>query len=154
MSISTHSKENKKYIIYSVYQKSYPSVYNLAKHLDHLKALKGVGIRCKQLKGIYNGDKETSVLTAYDYNIKTFALAKNGLNQESILILENYKHGLYKAKLIFREGTEQDLGYFRQVAKEIAVKYPNYTIDGDNYYITTESDTVLADELYKMGLSI
>ena len=153
MSVSTHSKSNKKYIIYSVFQKQDNYLYNsVVYHLDHKMLLKEYNKPYRELEGVYNGTAEKAFLRPYTESIKNHTFGK--YNQESVLILENYKHGLYKAKLVFREGTEQDLGYFRQVAKEIAVKYSSYTIDGDNYYITTKSDTVLADELYDLNLKL
>jgi len=142
--VSTHSKHNKKYMIFSVFLSSDCTNTSHTKHDKLVNNLKKHGIGFKVVYGVYKNVKELSIVT--EYNSELVDLIFNKYSQESILVLENHKHGLYKATLVFNNsasGEHQDLGYFRSVNKERALKEDCYTVDGDDYYITTTSDSVI-----------
>lgn len=154
MEISQHSKGNKKYIIFSAYRDNLPEEENHKNHKNFIRnSLKKEPY--KILKGVYKGKEELSILTRYTCLFHIEILLKE-LKQRSILVLENYKHGLYKAYLKFSDNSKEDLGYFREVSKEIALKQESYTIDNsdgtERYYICTKSNAVMANDLYKLGL--
>jgi hypothetical protein len=103
----------------------------------------------KEVEGFYKGEKELSFVTEYNFSLLNTILTE--YRQESVLLLTNHKHGLHKATLVYKNKKE-DLGFFRQVPKEIAIKQDSYTVDGKNYYICTKSDATTAEELIKLGL--
>lgn len=153
--ISQHSKKGK-YIIYSVFQNYQDINLDLEKHAQHIRILKARKQPFKVVSGVYkdiggNIHEELSILRPLKDNLEA-AIIRGVNKQESVLILDNYKQGLYKASLLF-EDKIKDVGYFRQVSEDVATKQDSYTIDKDNtYYICTESDATTADELIKLGL--
>jgi len=150
--VQNHSQPNKKFIIYSVFRNNRSYEENI-KHLKGHRDFLEIGEQPhKILLGVYKSEEEFSIIRPYEKYILEAALDKKRFSQESVLILETYKHGLYKAKLHFKNNKEEDIGYFRCVSKEIAEKQDSYTIDGDNYYICTKSDSVMSDDLQKEGL--
>lgn len=146
--ISQHSK-NANYIIFSVYRKGAQQITNENIHYDVKYSLKINEIPFKELKGVYKGEEEQSLITQYSFKLLSTILKK--YKQQSVLLLSNYKHGLYEATLVYKKKKE-NLGYFRQVSKEIAEKQDSYTTDGDNYYICTKSDETMSGELVKLNL--
>ncbi len=148
--VTQHSKKNKKYIIYSTFQKGAGLNENVHNYFEHLEILDHLKIPYKKLEGFYKGKGELSILREFvDY--KSLHQLRKDWKQDTVLLLENHKHGLYNANLIGKSG-KLNLGYFRQVSKEIAFQQENYTIDGVNHYICTKTDTVIADELFNLNL--
>lgn len=149
--ISQHSKKSE-YIIYSVYQKNLAEEENFANHCNHIVDCVSKNIYGKALEGVYKGEKEQSIIRPFK-TVKESLRLGNDYGQESVLLLKNHKHGLYKAYLLFMDSEDlENIGYFRQVPKDIAQKQDSYTRDGDNYYICTESDATTVEELTKLGL--
>jgi len=154
--ISTHSKQGK-YTIFSVFNKENSHGLNFELHQSMVRQLKSNNIPFKEVIGVYKKEEELSFIVQ-EKHIKSFSslllsVIFSQYKQESILLLANDKHGLYKAQLLFNTGNIENIGYFRQVAKEIALKQDSYTKDGNNYYICTESDATTKAELLKLGLA-
>ena len=149
---STHSKDQDSFIIYSTFKENVGLSENVHNYFEHCNNLDKIRVPYKKLDGKYNGQEELAILRVLKYNQQIANLLK-AWKQKSMLLLKNYKHGLYKATLVFKDSKDnKDLGYFRQVEREIASKRDSYTKDGNNYYITTESDTTMTNELEKLGL--
>ena len=92
-------------------------------------------IGVKPLYGMYNGQREESFIS----NWRNFADIAPWLNEEeSILFLDSANiRGHRKAKLIYRDGREEDKGILRSVTRPIAIKQPSFTYDPyqDTYYV-------------------
>jgi hypothetical protein len=146
--ISQHSKKGN-LIVFSVFNKKNTHDLNFELHESMYRQLKSNNIEFKEVRGVYKNEEELSFVTEYNFNLLNTVIVE--YNQQSVLFLQNHKHGLYEATLVFKNKRE-NIGYFRQVDKEIAQKQDSYTRDGDNYYICTESDTTIVDELTKLGL--
>lgn len=87
----------------------------------------------KELEGRYNNVDETSFIV----NMRDKELIHDLIaEQESILELSEIQpNGLRKAKLVFKDGTETNLGDMTQVT-EIKAKASNaYTFDGQSYFV-------------------
>lgn len=153
--ISQHSKGNTKYIIYSVFQNMKDINLDLERHSNHIKNLKKVNKPFKVLGGVYkdlnnNVHEEFSIIEPVKSNLEV-ACIRAIHKQECVLVLDNDKHGLYKAKLVYEDHIE-NIGYFRQVPEHIAKQQDNYTRDGTNYYICTKSNSVMTKDLEKENL--
>jgi hypothetical protein len=146
--ISQHSTK-KNLMIFSVFNKENSVNANHDLHNSMINQLKNNNKTFKEVYGVYKNQQELSFVVDYNFNLMYTLLTE--YNQESVLLLTNHKHGLYKATLIYKSKKE-DIGYFRQVPKKVAIKQDSYTVDGDNYYICTESDATTADELTNLGL--
>jgi len=146
--VSTHSKQ-RKLIIYSAYLCSRDEAENLYAHNLEVRMLKLGNHSFKVVKGVYKGVAELSIVKNYSPNDEEYILSH--LEQESCLILTNHKHGVYKATLHFVDHVEE-IGFFRQVSKEFAMKQDCYTVDGKNYFAVTESDSVVVEDMIKAGL--
>lgn len=74
------------YLIYSVYQNNKTSAENARNHAHEMQYLMGAGIRYKQLKGVYNGVSELSLMIAWSSEAETHVQNTCMLyNQESYL---------------------------------------------------------------------
>ena len=141
IAICNHSSNNAGYVIFSVMLGNDTMVDMLA-HEAARDYLINKGISLKELEGSYKGNKELSFIVSQDHMEDVQALAKYH-NQESIMLLKSHKHGLYKASLHYlKELLHEDIGYLRQVTKEIALQQDCYSYDKtqDAYFICTESD--------------
>lgn len=154
MSVSAHSESNKKYVIFSVYQGCRLDVTNHACILD---VLDNMGINYKELLGQYKGDKEQSVLIAMDDYPALRKILRDTFNQECTLLLENYKHGLYKATFDYLqrppESAHQEFaGYLRSVPEHIAMLHESWTYDEKQktYFIVTPEDETRMDKLKEL----
>lgn len=136
-------------MVYSTFRDDRTTEQNIKQHSIELKMLKLGGHKFKVVDGVYRGSTEYSIVKEYSLADELYAL--DFLEQYSVLVLTPHTKGLYKAVLHFA-AKKEDLGFFRQVPKEIALQHDSYTMDGDNYYVCTESDTVIIDELVELKL--
>lgn len=83
-------------------------------------------------KSVGNQDKTSFIVNMRDKQSIKYLIAE----QESILELSEIQpNGLRKAKLVFKDGTETNLGDMTQVT-EIKAKASNaYTFDGQSYFV-------------------
>lgn len=74
------------YLIYSVYQSNKTSAENARNHMHEMNYLRNAGIKYKQLKGVYNGVSELSLMVAWSSDTETHVQNTCLLyNQESYL---------------------------------------------------------------------
>jgi hypothetical protein len=92
-------------------------------------------IGVKPLYGQYKGQTEESFIS----NWKDYEQIKPWLNlQESILFLYPANiRGHRKGKLVYMDGSEESVGYLREVTRQLAITQPSWTYDPylDTYYI-------------------
>lgn len=136
-------------MIYSTFRDDRTTEQNIKQHSIELKMLKLGGHKFKVVDGVYRGSTEYSIIKEYSLADELYAL--DFLEQYSVLVLTPHRKGLYKATLHFA-AKKEDLGFFREVSKEIALNSESYTKDEHRYYTTSTSDTVIIDELVELNL--
>lgn len=95
-------------------------------------------VNIKPLVGKYEGQNERSFIANMDnyYDIEPFLK-----DQESILVLNRYDaRDIPRARLIYQNGVEEELGRLVPVTKEEAMQCASWTFDplSGTYYITAE----------------
>lgn len=152
--IAQHSSPGNNWVIFSV-SKGTDAHADWVNTCLTINTLEDNKIPFKRLEGTYKGSaKETSFIINEQYSDKALEIAV-AFNQDSVLLLDNHKHGLYKATLLYIDGHLEPLGYLRSVGKEIAESQQSYTFDPsqDKYFITTHSDATQYRELHDIGLA-
>ena len=95
------------------------------------------GITFKPLIGKYNGVSERSfIANMCNYN-EIYPFLKN---EEAILVLNRYDaRDIPRAKLVYRNGAEEELGKLLVVDKDTAMTYDSWTYDplGKTYFVTS-----------------
>lgn len=128
-------KKNDAFVLLSVFKTNKSNSENEENHKKSLKHLKGFGINFKEVFGVYNGNKEKSILIPIINVNFDFAMAKQLCaiyDQESILFVDSERN----AELVFLglDKTEK-LGKFIVVGKGVAEQCQNYTVNGKDHYI-------------------
>lgn len=106
----------------------------LRRILSELHYCHGCFFSFKGVEGIYKGSSEQSfiVILRSDHIEEEISMLKglafNMFNQESVLVKDNKN----KAKLVFKDDSEQSLGDFIEIKKEELKNYDNYTILSNN----------------------
>lgn len=110
---------------------------NQSRTADLYKSLRSLNIPFKTVVGVYKGVKEESfVTTPRDASeFSTVLSLASHFDQESVLHLDSNR----RAKLIFRGGQVEHLGYFTSVPEKIARAQDAYTQDGDDFYIVRKA---------------
>ena len=147
MSIQNHSKPSGKLYIVSVHHINKSKLINTTNHLTIKAMLACNGIWHKEVIGVYKGGKEKSFILK-DANI-AYQIATQ-YNQESLLELsETIAHGLRRASLKYISRLLTiDLGYFRDVPKDKALRQDSYTLDNTTgKYYTTIKDYTKASQI-------
>lgn len=147
MSISQHS-EFKKLYIFSVQQANLDYFENHEAHELITDYLTCVNMPYIELEGCYLGKTEKSLLVdANGISEDSIMNICKRANQESYLVLENHKHGLYKAVLTFTaNGRRLFLGYLREISKDIIdalnLDY-SYRPEVNKYFTVWPTDTTV-----------
>lgn len=142
--------EDKKYIIFSVFQGEPNDLINHKIILDYME---DKGIYYKEVDGMYKGMREKAILVHYSYYRTLRTLLKHKFKQESVMILENHKHGLYKASLdMLQNDTIEPQGYLRNVSYKAAIIRESWFYDPsqEKYFITTPDDTTVMQDLIQL----
>ncbi len=173
LAVCSHST-NASYVIFSVYQNTLPNVAdahtsenargginvykepsNTANHLEFKASLLERGIAFKELLGFYKGKAEESFIINENDFIKydIDSLVFDYYNQESILIIDNCKHGVYEATLVYNKGNQERIGYLREVSKRYALTQDCYSYDETQgkYFATVPVNTTVACEVKELG---
>ena len=129
-----------KYIIFSTYEDQYTENENRIRFQKYASTLR---FNFKIVEGVYKGKKEKSLIAPYSELLKRTAFQI--FNQESVLELTSHTKGIYKAKLLYNDNDgktlrTEDIGFFREVSKEEALKEESYTKYDNNYYICTKTE--------------
>ena len=174
MGVSTHSKGNAGFIIFSVYQGK-DVVQDYAAHCLQRSFFKTFGdIHYTELDGCYLGSEEKSFLISKEVwdasatlRKRVFEIAK----QECVMELQTHKHGLYKAWFLYPKivkhkptglfhsrktyeiGERIFQGYLRSVSKDKLHLFNGYSknLKGDCFVIT-KSDATRMDQKQEVGL--
>lgn len=143
MGVSTHSEPNKAYVIFSRYRADRSPYVNAELHNSFLRNRKGLNFL--ELEGTYQGNFEKSILVPKEQFDPAWVW---NFEQQSYLLLENHKHGMYKATFILKGGYEEFAGYFRSFRKDAidALKL-DYTYRKGTWFTIWPTDTTQLDAL-------
>ena len=149
--IAEHSKENNNWFVFSVDTNSPQDGNN---RLTIEAYMFRHGINFKKLEGSYAGTIEQSYIVNMEHYNKLRSVIA-GFDQCCILLLENHKHGLYKASLDWLADNKiVHTGYLRSVPREVALKHSEWTHDitTGKWFIVTDHDETRMNKLEELGL--
>lgn len=130
------------HIIFSVYQANYSDQSNQFNHENTLGLLEGLGVKYIEVKGVYNGSAETSILVSSSQKQLVERICRL-YRQECFLNVDENNN----AELIFttekNEGKRIGLGVWQQATKAVAESFDGYTQHGDEYYVCTPKNLPL-----------
>lgn len=127
----------KPFVIISAERSTNTIKENKKNHLDLWLQLKRDGFSIKEVKGVYKGTVEKSIIVILNQRwlaveLATFKNYAAIFDQESILFVDEERN----ASLIFPKQVEAEkLGKFIAVTKGIATQMSNYTFDGKDHYV-------------------
>jgi len=131
-------RKKKPFVIISAERFTNTIEENKKNHLDLWLQLKRDGFSIKEIKGVYQGTSEKSILVILNrrwlaVELATFKNYAAIFNQESILFVDEERD----ASLIFTKQPwlTEKLGKFIDVPKGIATQMNNYTFDGQDHYV-------------------
>ena len=150
MGVSSHS-EAKTLYLFSTMQATKPQLYNEEAHSLLRDYFHAAGIPFVVVEGRYKGRLELSFLmnAAHVPEDAIMLYAKHG-NQETYMIIEQWRHGTMKATLTdVNSGARTFIGYFRSFSKEqidaLKLDY-TYRKDVNMYWAVWPTDTTLIGE--------
>lgn len=150
--VCLHSTPDKDYIIFSGAQGKSKQEDNTI-DINVRALLNSEDIPFKEIKGRYRGFTEASYIVPFEYAPIILDIAEE-LEQQSVLILTNHKHGLYKARLKYIGNKEdEDIGFLRSTDKDAALAQDSYSYrpDTDTYFITTPTDDTCVADCQRLG---
>lgn len=140
----------KAYVVFSVFQ---GHRVDWASHKVITDLLEFKNISFKELDGCYKGIKEKSIIMSLEHYPIIKDMLKEVYNQESVLILETHKHGLYKASVEYlADNMVVSIGFLRSAPEHVALLQDAWSYDAtqDKYFIVTDSDTTKLNEVEKL----
>lgn len=146
--ICTHSNPDS-FVVFSVYREERELFRNMKTHSLTIEHLQHLNISFKEAEGSYKGVKEESFVVNAKHKEEIKYICKTA-NQESYLLLQPHKHGLFKATLIYlADDSREFIGYLREAPQDIAKMQDAYTYrkDINKYWIVTEEDTTQNNQL-------
>lgn len=150
MGVSSHS-EAKTLYLFSTMQATKPQLDNEEAHSLLRDYFHAAGIPFVVVEGRYKGRLELSFLmnAAHVPEDAIMLYAKHG-NQETYMIIEQWRHGTMKATLVdVASGKKTFIGYFRSFSKDVVEKLNldyTYRPDVDKYWAVWPTDTTLIDK--------
>ena len=138
------TESHNQYIVFSVYQEGRDDSHNLAAHREIINLFSSRNVSYKELEGCYKGLKEKSILLPltrknelYVYNLASEH------NQESVLLLEDYRDGIMKAYLQYTHDvfSPEFIGYLKSTpADKIESGKLDYSYDAmQDVYFTIQA---------------
>lgn len=116
MGITTHSMQRSVFI-FSAYKGTMTKFKNELRHIALMNFLRNVDQPFKEVQGMYNGEVEDSVVVTGMAEEDVASLSLKMLGQECYMRLDNYKHGQYKATLVYAD-KQVEIGYLREVTRD------------------------------------
>lgn len=154
MGVSTHSTPRTAFILSAWHSPERHAKQNERLHYTLGRDLKRYGFAYKELLGKYKGESECSYIVTGGgvVDMAFIEVLAREFEQESYLVLENHKHGIYKATFIYLDQEQPPVvaGYLRSLDKAIidALKLDySFRPDTGDYFTIWPADTTVMKDL-------
>lgn len=128
------------YLIYSTFVGELNE--DLQDFFDEMQYLRDMQIPFKIVMGNYEGSRELSFMVDAQYSEIVLNRAFLYNVQDSVLKIEHEWNNKRKATLIFENGDEKPLGYYKKVNKKMAMEHDSWTYDSEEceYYVCEDDE--------------